>query len=605
MLPTILDLSALRQFYAQGGTPLDMVESVLARCDAWPDQAVFITRASGAQMRAAAQRLMEDHPNPDSLPLWGVPFAVKDNIDVAGFPTTAACPAFAYPPLQDAAVVARLRAAGAIVIGKTNLDQFATGLNGTRSPHGAPRSVFDDRYISGGSSSGSAVAVAAGLCSFSLGTDTAGSGRVPAALNNIVGIKPTLGLLSTTGVVPACRTLDCVSIFAANVGDATAVRQAAEGFDAGDPFSRRAAPVALSRQRLGVLAGSEREFYGNGDVERRYDAAIAAAERGGATIVPIDYAPFRAAADLLYGGPWVAERLAAVADFFASHQADMDPVVRSIIGGAQGQTAVDAFLGRYRLAELRRQTEATWASVDMLLLPTTPTTYTVAEMQAEPVLRNSHLGRYTNFVNLFDLAAIAIPAGFDSADRLPAGVTLIGPAFSDDAIAQYAAELHAAIGRGAGRDKAIAVNSRVPAPNDAASVPIVVVGAHLSGMPLNGELVGLGGRLSKRCRTAGDYRLFALPNTTPPKPGLVRAPGYAGPGIEVEVWNLPVAGFGSFVTGIPAPLGIGKITLDDGSSVSGFLCEQHAVDPAGDVTRFGGWRAYINGGAVDEVASRP
>jgi allophanate hydrolase len=595
MLPTILDLSALSQFYAQGGTPLEMVDAVLARCDAWPDKAVFITRASAGQLRAAARQLMESHPDPASLPLWGIPFAVKDNIDVAGFPTTAACPAFAYSPSADATVVARLRAAGAIVIGKTNLDQFATGLNGTRSPHGAPRSVFDASYISGGSSSGSAVAVAAGLCSFSLGTDTAGSGRVPAALNNIVGIKPTVGLLSTSGVVPACRTLDCVSIFAASVGDGTVVRQVAEGFDAADPFSRRAEPVALPRQRrIGVLADSEREFYGNAEVECRYDAAIAAAQRGGATIVPIDYTPFRAAADLLYGGPWVAERLAAIADFFAGNADDMDATVRSIIGGADGQSAVDAFTGRYRLAALRRETEATWASVDMLLLPTTPTTYTVAEMQAEPILRNSHLGRYTNFVNLFDLAAIAIPAGFDSADRLPAGVTLVGPAFSDDALAAYAAELHAAIGRGAGRDKSTAVKSTLPSRPDTGSVPIVVVGAHLSGMPLNGELVDLGGTLLKRCRTAGDYRLFALPNTTPPKPGLVRAPGYVGAGIEVEVWHLPVAGFGSFVSRIPAPLGIGKITLDDGTSVSGFLCEQHAIDPAGEVTRFGGWRAYIN-----------
>lgn len=605
MLPTILDLSALHQFYARSGSPLEVMEAVLARCDAWPDPAVFITRASADQLRAAALQLMERHPDPGSLPLWGVPFAVKDNIDVAGFPTTAACPAYAFSPGQDATVVERLRAAGAIVIGKTNLDQFATGLNGTRSPHGAPRSVFDDRYISGGSSSGSAVAVAAGLCTFSLGTDTAGSGRVPAALNNIVGIKPTLGLLSTSGVVPACRTLDCVSIFAASVGDGTVVRRVAEGFDATDPFSRRVQPVPLPAQRrLGVLAGSEREFFGNDQVQQLYDAAIAAAERNGATIVPIDYAPFRAAAELLYGGPWVAERLAAIAGFFATHQADMDPTVRAIIGGGQAPTAVEAFAGRYRLAELRRKTEAAWAAVDMLLLPTTPTTYTVAEMQAEPILRNSHLGRYTNFVNLFDLAAIAIPAGFDADDRLPGGVTLVGPAGGDDALASYAAELHALIGRGAGRDKAAPLAATLPPGRDPDTVPIVVVGAHLSGMPLNGELVELGGQLLKRCRTAGDYRLFALPNTIPAKPGLVRTPGYAGPGIEVEVWGLPVAGFGRFVARIPAPLGIGKIGLDDGSSVSGFLCEQHAVDDAGEVTGYGGWRAYVNRGAAVAASAR-
>ncbi|MDB5613551.1 MAG: putative urea amidolyase [Devosia sp.] len=595
MLPTMLDLPALIEFYRGGGTPLDMVETVIARRNAWPDKAVFITPTSDDELRAAARRLMDSHPQPDSLPLWGVPFAVKDNIDVEGFPTTAGCPAFAYSPVQDATVIARLRAAGAIVIGKTNLDQFATGLNGTRSPYGAPRSVFDDRYISGGSSSGSAIAVAAGLCSFSLGTDTAGSGRVPAALNNLVGVKPTLGLLSTSGVVPACRTLDCVSIFAGSVGDATAVRQVAEGFDAADAFSRRSIPVSLpARLRIGVLAGSEREFFGNADVERLYDAAIAAAEGDGATIVAIDYSPFRAAAELLYGGPWVAERLAAIAGFFEENHADMDATVRGIIGSARGQTAVAAFEGRYRLAALRRETEATWQQVDVLLLPTTPTTYTVAEMQAEPVMRNSHLGRHTNFVNLFDLAAIAIPAGFDEADKLPAGVTLVGPAFSDDAIASYAARLHAMIGRGAGRDKDMAINAVAPVPAKSGWVSVAVVGAHLSGMPLNGELVGLGGRLVKSCRTAGDYRLFALPNTTPSKPGLVRTPGYEGTGIEVEVWELPVASFGTFVSKIPAPLGIGKVMLDDGSSVSCFLCEQHAVNDAEDVTRFGGWRAYLS-----------
>ncbi len=597
MLPTILDLSTLRQFYAGGGTPLELVEEIIARCANWPDKAVFISPANAESLRNAARELVAAHPNPAALPLWGVPFAVKDNIDVAGFPTTAGCPEFAYEPQKDATVVERLRAAGAIVIGKTNLDQFATGLNGTRSPYGAPRSVFDDRYISGGSSSGSAVAVAAGLCSFSLGTDTAGSGRVPAALNNIVGIKPSLGLISTSGVVPACRTLDCVSIFTASVHDGVTVRRIAEGFDPADPFSRTGAPVWLpASPRLGVLAGSEREFFGNNGVAHLYDAAIAAAERDGARIVPIDYAPFRAAAELLYGGPWVAERLAAIADFFAGHGEAMDPTVRSIISSAGAMTAVEAFEGRYRLAELRRQTEASWQEVDMLLLPTTPTTYTVAEMQAEPVMRNSHLGRYTNFVNLFDLAAIAIPAGFDDESGLPAGVTLVGPAFSDDALAHHASRLHALVGQGAGRDRTVAVSAVQPVPRKDGSVPIVVVGAHLSGMPLNGELVALGGQLVKSCRTVTDYRLFALPGTVPPKPGLVRSPGYEGTGIEVEVWELPTAGFGAFVSRIPAPLGIGKIALDDGADVSGFLCEQHAVEHAEEVTGFGGWRAYMQRG---------
>lgn len=602
MPPFLPDLSELRHFYARGGTPQEVLRAIAQLCDAYPDKAVFISRMKANELQTAADQLTQSHPDPESLPLWGVPFAVKDNIDVAGLPTTAACPAFAYMPEQDATVVARLRAAGAIVIGKTNLDQFATGLNGTRSPYGAPRSVFDPAYISGGSSSGSAVAVAAGLCSFALGTDTAGSGRVPAALNNIVGIKPTLGLLSTTGVVPACRTVDAVSIFAGSVADGIDIRRIAEGFDPADPYSRHTNPATLRENlRIGVLDGAEREFYGNAGVEACYDAAISAARRLGASIVPIDYAPFRAAAELLYNGPWVAERLAAIEAFHAGHAEAMDPTVRTIVEGAIGKSAVEAFNGRYQLAALKRQTHAVWAQVDILLLPTTPTTYTVQDMLADPITRNSHLGRYTNFVNLFDLAAIAVPAGFDSAGHLPAGVTLIGPAFSDDVLAPFAGALHKSLGRGIGR-KLDAPIPAAPASTPAERINIAVVGAHLTGMPLNGELRELGGALVHASRTAGDYRLFALPNTTPAKPGLVRTPGYEGQGVAVEVWSLPAQGFGTFVSRIPAPLGIGKIELEDGSLVSGFLCEHHALSGAADVTVHGGWKAYLASQATPQKA---
>ena len=597
MLPIILDLASLKALYAAGTlTPLDVIEAVIERRAAWPDKAVFITPTSDHDLRAAATTLMERSPEPNSLPLWGIPFAVKDNIDIAGLPTTAACPAFEYQPEADATVVARLRAAGAIVIGKTNLDQFATGLNGTRSPYGAPRSVFDEDYVSGGSSSGSSVTVAAGFATFALGTDTAGSGRVPAAFQNLVGIKPTPGLLPNTGTVPACRSVDCITIFAATVGDGVAVRKIAEGLDADDPFSRRAkwAELPTSGLRVGVLEGAEREFFGNVEVEKLYDAAIENARSLGATIVPFDYAPFREAAALLYDGPWVAERLAAVEGFMASNAEDFDPVVRGIIEGAKGKTAVEAFNGKYRLEELRRKTEATWAAMDLLLLPTSPTTYTVADMRADPVRRNSHFGRYTNFVNLLDCAAIAVPAGFDTEDHLPAGVTLIAPAFTDDALAPLADALHRMAARGMGRDKAAVLPeaSKVPAAVST-MVPIVVVGAHLTGMPLNKELTGPGGRLVKSCRTAGDYRLYALPGTVPAKPGMIREPGFAGAGLAVEVWELPPAAFGQFVARIPAPLGVGKITLDDGSAVSGFLCEPYALAGAEEVTQHGGWRAYV------------
>ncbi len=595
MLPTILDLSSLRAAYHAGLTPLDLVEEVIRRRAASTDPAIFITPTPDEDLRQAARDLMARAPDANSLPLWGVPFAVKDNIDAAGLPTTAACPAFAYQPSADSTVVARLKAAGALVIGKTNLDQFATGLNGTRSPYGAPRSVFNPDYVSGGSSSGSAVAVAAGLATFALGTDTAGSGRVPAAFNNLVGIKPTPGLVPNVGVVPACRSIDVVTVFATTVGDGVAIRKVMEGYDAADPFSREALPARLptSGLRVGVLEGAEREFFGNADVEALYDAAIERAKSLGATIVPFDYAPFRQAAELLYNGPWVAERMAAVKDFIASNADDFDPTVRVIIEGAKAYDAVAAFEGKYRLEALRQKTRAEWRKLDILMLPTSPTTYTVEEMLADPIVRNGHFGRYTNFVNLYDHAAIAIPAGF-GADGLPAGVTLIGPTFTDDALAPFADAMHRALAAGMGKDRyaALPEASRIT-PSADGLIPIVVVGAHLTGMPLNQELTGPGGVLIKTCRTAADYRLFVLPDTVPPKPGLIREPGFTGQGLEVEVWALPPAAFGQFVQKIPAPLGIGKVELDDGTVVSGFLCEAHAIAGAREVTDMGGWRAYI------------
>ncbi len=589
MLPPMMTIAALQAAYAKGLTPLDVAEEIIRRRDALTDRAVFITETPADALREAARGVMA---GPRDLPLRGIPFAVKDNIDVAGLPTTAACPDFAYAPTKDATVVARLRAAGAIVIGKTNLDQFATGLNGTRSPHGAPRSVFNADYVSGGSSSGSAVAVAQGLCSFSLGTDTAGSGRVPAAFNNLVGVKPTPGLVPNTGVVPACRSVDVVTVFAGSVAEGTAVRKVMEGHDAADPFSRLAEPAALPpRLRIGVLQGPEREFFGNAEVEALYDAAIARASALGALIVPFDYAPFREAASLLYDGPWVAERLAAVEHFFATNEGDFDPVVRKIIGGAKGRTAVEAFNGLYRLNAIRQEVAPVWKDVDILMLPTSPTTCTVADMLADPIARNSQFGRYTNFANLMGLAAIAVPAGFGPSG-LPAGVTLIGPAFSDDALAPFAGALHAAAACGMGRD----VTAPVPAA-PLSQIPegwlsIAVVGAHLTGMALNHELTGPGGVKIAETTTEPGYRLYALPGTVPPKPGLVRDPGFAGPGIAVEVWAIPAAAFGTFVARIPSPLGIGKLALSDGTMVSGFLCESHAVGGAEEITSFGGWRAY-------------
>ena len=570
-----MGVASLRAAYLSGGlSPLRLVETVLERIAACRDPAVWIARVPAEALRARAQSLAAGDT---SLPLYGIPFAVKDNIDVAGMPTTAGCPAFATTPTRSATVVRRLLDAGAILIGKTNLDQFATGLVGTRSPHGAPRCVFDERYVSGGSSSGSAVAVAAGLVAFALGTDTAGSGRVPAAFNNIVGIKPSKGLLSTAGVVPACRTLDCVSVFAGSVPDARAVIAVAQGGDAADPYSREERPVALPSRgvRVGVLDAADRDFDGDAAAAALYDAAIRQMARLGAEIVTVDYAPFRKAGQLLYSGPWVAERLSAIRAFHRAHAAAIEPAVRAIIEGAQAYSAVDLFEAQYALQALSRQTMSGWSRFDVMLLPTAPTIPTVEQVAGDPIGRNSRLGAYTNFVNLLDLAAVAVPAGF-TPNGLPFGVTLIAPAFTDAALADWADRLHGAT---------------------AETIPIAVAGAHLSGMALNHELLALGGALRERTRTAPGYRLCLLAETTPPKPGLVRQASHAGPGIEIEVWELSQAMFGRFVSQIPAPLGIGKVRLADGSVVCGFICEPSALDGAIDITAHGGWRAYIAGGA--------
>lgn len=576
-----LDLTSLQDLYASGVVkPSDVVAEVYDRIAAC-DQPVWISTVPRDEALARAREL--EREGSTNRPLYGVPFAIKDNIDLAGLPTTAACPAYAYSPERSATVVQRLVDAGAMPMGKTNLDQFATGLVGTRSPYGACASVFDRRYISGGSSSGSAVAVAGGMASFSLGTDTAGSGRVPAAFNNLVGLKPTRGLLSARGVVPACRTLDCVSIFAANSADAHAVWQAARGFDAGDGYSRVAGPGedaaawSAGEFTFGVPGEDQLAFFGDTEAAALYREAIAAAERMGGKRVGIDFSVFRAAAGLLYSGPWVAERYAALRAFIESHADRMNPVVRGIIEGARKYSAADCFDAAYRLAGLRRAAAAEWANMDVLLLPTAGTIYTHDAISADPVQRNSNLGYYTNFVNLLDLAAVAVPAGFRP-DGLPFGVSFIGPAFSDEGLLALADRFH----RG---------QSAVACPSGC--VAVAVVGAHLAGQPLNWQLRDRGARLLRACRTAPAYRLYALEGTVPPKPGLVRDESFAGPGIEVEVWAVPENRFGGFVAAIPAPLGIGSVTLEDGTTVKCFICEPYAIGQAAEITHFGGWRSYL------------
>lgn len=587
-----LDLQSLAAAYASGQlAPDDVIGEVYARIGEGGERPVWITLLGEEEARFRARSAKRG-------PLYGIPFAVKDNIDVAGLPTTCACPEFAYVPERSAHVVERLEAAGAILVGKTNMDQFATGLVGTRSPFGIPSSVFSAAHISGGSSSGSAVAVAGGLVSFALGTDTAGSGRVPAAFNNIVGLKPTKGLVSTRGVVPACRTQDVVSIFASTVGDASRVLAVAAGYDPDDSYSRRVPESSEgetfpARLRFGVPA-SGLEFFGDEAAAALFKSAAERLTSLGGQRVLVDFAPFREAAGLLYAGPWVAERLAAIHDFAKGSPGAIHEVVRGIIGGADKIDAVSAFKAFYKLADLVRAAEVEWAKMDVLLLPTTGTTYRIDEVVADPVRLNSNLGIYTNFVNLMDLSALAVPAGLRP-NGLPFGVTLIARAFEDSKLVQIGDRLHRALpGASMGA-------SALPLPGDHAMAAvtdpdlyrIAVVGAHLSGQPLNGQLVERRARLVETTRTAPGYSFYALPGTQPPKPGLV-FDGSGKGGIEVEVWEMDAAAFGSFVGLIPPPLGIGTLKLADGSAVKGFLCEAYAVRGAEDITAFGGWRAWLS-----------
>jgi allophanate hydrolase len=576
-------------------TPEQTVARCYARICAHGDGAVFITMRAEAEALAEARALAAT--GGAGRPLYGIPVAVKDNIDVAGLPTTAACPAFSYHPAHDATAVACLRAAGAIVIGKTNLDQFATGLVGVRSPYGIPRNTFNPDLIPGGSSSGSAVAVAAGLVPLALGTDTAGSGRVPAGFNNIVGLKPSVGLVSTYGVVPACRTLDCVSVFALTVDDAWTALAAMAGPDRADPYSRHrplATPGTMPPHvKLGKPRAGQRLFFGDRQYEAGYDDALARLARLGCEIVEIDIKPFYETARLLYEGPWVAERTIVARSLLASDPDAIHPVTREIILSGLRPTAIDAFAAFYELEELRRIADLTFRDIDALALPTAPTIYTIKQVMADPIQLNSRLGTYTNFVNLLDLCGLALPAAVTESG-VPFGITLLAPGGFDARLAEIGRVFHAdtALPLGAlGKPQpALTPPPTWPADGEAA---LAVVGAHLSGLPLNGELRGLGGRLLETAKTAPDYRLYALSDTTPAKPGLLGVERGKGASVEVEVWALPLEAFGRFADAVPAPLTIGTIALADGRAVKGFLVAAAATAGARDISSFGGWRAFL------------
>jgi allophanate hydrolase len=588
-----LDIASLRQRYQSGElTPLALVEDLLARIAGEDSHAIWISRLGADALRAYARSL--EGKDIASLPLYGIPFAIKDNIDLAGLPTTAGCPEYAYTPEKHATVVQRLIDAGAIPLGKTNLDQFATGLNGTRSPYGACRNAFNPDFISGGSSSGSAVAVALGLASFSLGTDTAGSGRVPAAFNNLVGHKPSCGALSTRGVVPACRSLDAVSIFALTTEDAERVLAVAAGFDAEDEYSRPLAPHGFdfgraAGFRFGVPMAKDLQFFGNTEAQRLFDEAVARMQALGGTPVAVDLAPFLETARLLYGGPWVAERYLAIRDFFDTQSDKVFPPVREIIAGGREVSAADTFAHLYKLRAFKRVCDAVWTDIDVMLTPTAGTIYRIEAMQADPIRLNSNLGYYTNFMNLLDLAATAVPAGFQH-DGLPFGVTLIAPPHQDGPLLYLASRMQQSLGGKLGATAHLlppAENLNLLADGQ---VRVAVVGAHLSGLPLNHQLIERNARLVSVTQTAPKYRFYALPDGK--RPGLIQVENN-GAAIACEVWEMPASQFGSFVAGIPAPLGIGKLELADGAVVNGFICEDIGVADAQDITEYGGWRAWL------------
>ena len=598
------NITQLHKAYARGLSPAAVVAEAYRRLEEVGDPGIFLHLVDRETALAEAAALGPF--DPQAKPLWGVPFAVKDNTDLAGCPTTAACPAYAYQADADAFAVAALRRAGAIPIGKTNLDQFATGLVGVRTPYPAPLNALDPAIVPGGSSAGSAVAVAHGIVSFALGTDTAGSGRVPAALNGIVGLKPSLGALSNSGVVPACRTLDTLSVFALSVDDAFTAYRCAAVYDPEDAYARSFPapdlPASPPKIRIGVPSAKTRRFFADDIQAVVFEAALDDLAALGGDIVELDFTGFYDIAEMLYEGAWLAERYTVIEDLLQRDPDAVHPVTRQVIEPARDLSAADAFRGFYRLQELKRQVEPLLAGVDQLAVPTIPTFYSVADLAADPLAPNARLGTYTNFVNLLDLCALAVPTRPRS-DGRPGSVTLLGPAGHDGALAALGQDLQqrCAPVQGATAWPLPPARETTPAPLSD-EVAVAAVGAHMSGLPLNHELTRLGARFLRRAATAEGYRLYSLPGGAVARPGLLR--DAAGGAIEVEVWALPKAQFGAFMEGIPSPLGIGTLTLNDGSQVKGFLCEACATEGAEDVTGFGGWRAFLDANANSEQTDK-
>lgn len=587
-------MTALSGAYADGASPEAMVDEVFARLAAVDDPGIFIHLRDQESLRAEAAALGAFDPD---LPLWGIPFAIKDNLDFGGVETTAGCPGYAYLADEDAFVVAKLRAAGALLIGKTNLDQFATGLVGVRTPYGAPLNSVDPAIVPGGSSGGSGVIVGHGIVTFSLGTDTAGSGRVPAALNNIVGLKPTLGTLSATGLVPACRTLDTISIFALTVDDAYAAFSVAQGFDEADAYSKQIPhePLQSTPEKLiiGVPNDATIEFFGDEIQKAAFDRDVERLAATGADITYLDFTPLYDIAHMLYQGAWVAERHTVIEGLLKFDPEAVHPVTRQIITHAETMSAADAFKGIYRLADLKRIAEPMLDAVDMLCVPTIPTFYSVADLEADPITPNSNLGTYTNFVNLLDMCGVAVPTA-PRTDGRPGSVTLLAEAGKDALAASVARGFEMDCDRvmGATAHPVPAPTPLAPAASD--QIELAVCGAHMSGLPLNWQLADRGAHFVRKAETAAKYKFYALAGGPPARPGLVRSEAGDAASISLEIWSLPKTAFGSFMEGVPAPLGIGSIELSDGALVKGFICESAGLDGAVDITSLGDWRTYLS-----------
>jgi len=595
-----LTLSHLRQAYKDKTlTPLQLVESIWERSQETSEHNIWIRQLTIGEIKLYLNNL--ENSSIDDLPLYGIPFAIKDNIDLAGIPTTAACSAFEYVPEKSAYVVEQLIKAGAIPIGKTNMDQFATGLVGTRSPEpwGSCKNAFNEKYISGGSSSGSAVSVALGLASFSLGTDTAGSGRVPAAFNNLIGVKPSKGLLSMSGVVPACRSLDCVNIFALTTDDANAILEQAAIYDENDqyarenPFENNLRHYGLPNERFtfAVPKADQLDFFGNNSAQALFEKSVEQMQALGGVKQELDFTLFLQAAKLLYEGPWVAERYVAIEDIIQQQPDELLPVIKTIVSGAENKTAMDAFKAEYQMQVYRAQAKKILAEFDFLLTPTVGTIYTIDEVNADPIAKNSNLGYYTNYMNLLDCACVAVPGGFLD-NKLPWGISLVSNAMNDRKLLSYANKWQQQLNLKLGN-----VNIELPKTVASAiaytdSIEVIVCGAHLDGLPLNWQLTERGAIFEEATTTANAYKMFVIEGKLP-RPGLVRD-DKQGTVINIEIWKVPKAEFGSFVEGIASPLGIGKVETCDGRWLSGFICEGYAVEEAKEITALGGWREYLS-----------